>query len=127
MSGVTNMLSKTKGLSKQPWIKVPYGTWAFLKKCGYTANEIGIVLFFYSKLSLNPVPDSTTVFATSQEIMEFASVTRITCYNALGKMYQRGLAKVATNTYDMKEFLVKMDVRGDLYLNQKQPSTEEET
>jgi DNA-binding MarR family transcriptional regulator len=115
MASMTDVLSKNSGLSEQPWIKLPYGAWSFFKQCGYTANEIGVVLFFYSKLSLTPTSDSFTVFATTQEIIDFSRVARMSVHNALSKMYKKGLIKVAPNTYDLKDFLAKMDIRGEIY------------
>ena len=119
-------LSKTTGLDKQPWIKLPYGTWSFLKQCGYNSSEMIILTFFYHKLCHSSLPDSTVVFATSQEIMQYAGVTRSVFYYAMNKMHKKGLVKTAVNTYDLKEFLGKMDIRGNMYINQSLGSQGEE-
>ena len=120
-----DVLLKTVGLSKQSWIKLPYGAWSFFRQCGYAANEIGIVLFFYHKLCTNLLPDSTVVFATSQEIMQFAGVSRRVFYYTIEKMCKKGMVKKAINTYDLNEYLGKMDIRGEMYINQSSLSKEE--
>jgi DNA-binding MarR family transcriptional regulator len=118
-------LSKTVGLNKQPWIKLPFGTWKLLVQSGYTAHEIGVVLFFYHKLCSNTVQDSTVVFATNQEIMDFSGVTRRVFYYAIDKMCKKGMIKKAPNTYDLADYLRKMDIRGDMYINKGLSDKEE--
>ena len=111
-------LVKTAGLTNHPWIKLPYGTWNLLSQSGYTSNEMLIVIFFYHKLCHNPLPESTIVYATSKEIMNYACITRSVFYGAIEKMCKKGMVRVEVNTYDMKGFLEKMEVRGDMYLGQ---------
>src|ERR1035437_774386 len=95
-------LLRIPGLERQSWIKFPYNTWALLKKSGYTSSEMLVVVFFYHKLCHNPLPDSTVVFATSQEIMSYSGITRSVYYGAIEKMKGKGLLKAAPNTYDLK-------------------------
>jgi hypothetical protein len=58
--------------------------------------------------------------------MQYAGVTRSVFYYAMNKMHKKGLVKTAVNTYDLKEFLGKMDIRGDMYINQSLGSQGEE-
>jgi hypothetical protein len=111
-------LAKTTGLDNQPWMKLPTGTWSFFRKCGYSANEIGVLLYFYLKLGQCPPTNPTQVFVTCQEAMDFADVTRTVCYRAIDKMCSKGMVKVAVNSYEMAEFLTQMNIRGEMYINQ---------
>jgi DNA-binding MarR family transcriptional regulator len=113
-----NPLAKITGLSTQPWMKMPYGTISLLKKCGYSSSEVLVVLFFYMKLDISPIDESTVVFTTSQEVMDFCGVTRRVLYRALETMISKGLVKTAPHTYDMKDFLERMDKRGENYIVQ---------
>jgi hypothetical protein len=118
-------LLKTVGLESQSWIKLPVGAWKFLRKCGYSGNEIGVVLFFYHRLCSSTDPESTIVFATSQEIMETSGASRRAYYSAIEKMVNKGMIKKGANTYDLSDYLKKMDLRGNYYTNEE--SAEEES
>jgi hypothetical protein len=113
-----NRLAKTNGLNTQTWIKLPYGALSLLDKCGYSSSVALVVLFFYMRLDANMLDESTTVFVTSQDVFEFCGVTRRVFYRALEAMISRGLVKIAPHTYDMKDFLERMDKRGEHYLVQ---------
>ena len=115
-----NPLAKITGLNTQPWMKMPYGTISLLKKCNYSSSEVLVVLFFYMKLDTNPIDESTVVFTTSQEVMDFCGITRRVFYRAIEVMTAKGLVKIAPHTYEMKDFLERMDKRGDYYLVQGQ-------
>jgi hypothetical protein len=113
-----NPLIKITGLHAQPWMKIPYGTISLLKKCGYSSSESLVVLYFFMKLDINPIDESTVVFTTSQEVMNFCGITRRVFYKAIEVMTGKGLVKTAPHTYEMKGFLEKIDKRGDYYIVQ---------
>jgi DNA-binding MarR family transcriptional regulator len=110
-----DILSRTAGLEKDQWIKLPCGAWKFFKQCGYTANEFGILLYFYQKLCSNSQLETTIVYATCQEVMNFCCITKRVYFYAIDKMIKKGLVKTGPNLYDFSEFLKNMNIRGEFY------------
>ena len=83
-----------------------------------------MVLFFYIKLASTPLLDTTEIYATSQEIMDFCGISNRVYYNTLQKMLARGLLKKGLHHFDTKGFLDHMNARGTLYIVQNVFSTE---
>lgn len=109
-------LQNTAELNKRRWIKIPQGTWKFFLECGYTPNEIGVLLFFYEKLCSLPEEDSTLVVASNKDIMDATQVSRRVYFRAITKMTMNGMVRHTSNTWELKGLLDTMDRRAEIIL-----------
>jgi DNA/RNA endonuclease G (NUC1) len=113
---INEILNKFK-LSNRRWIRTPSGFWKLLKMSSFSASESLVVQYFLFQAVNAQEPDIANVRVVYEDAIEFAAAKKTVFYSAVKKMIKRGMKKIRFQTYDLSEFLLKMEMRANMYNN----------
>jgi len=83
----------------------------------FSASESLVVQYFLFQAVNAQEPDIANVRVVYEDAIEFAAAKKTVFYSAVKKMIKRGMKKIRFQTYDLSEFLLKMEMRANMYNN----------